>query len=195
MATHRTVYMIQSSSGDFSDELRVLDLSGSADLVALEDCLTQDFQEAIDVASKTRSMDKDAWRYQMNRSPLSPVLNIYDTSDGGRVAAELDMSILGHWGTWKLSLRDRPDEVTLRRVGVFTKEETFNIDGVNYRWDMTGGRKQGKLYSEAKEGRRQVAQFVARGWFRNRCIVATNCDELDDLVVLGTCVAALNRDI
>lgn len=189
-----TVFMIKSSSGDFSDELRVQSLSIVPRLNHVEGCLAREFQEAVERASEAQGLDKHAWVYQMNRPALSSVMKIHDTSDGGNVAARLDMSILGHYGAWKLSLTDGTD-IAMRRLGVFSKEELFEYRGTRYRWDMTTGSKQGRLYREDASGQKQIAQFTAKGWFRNSCILAVEAGELDMLVVLGTCVAALNRDI
>lgn len=190
--------MIQSSSGDFSDELRVLNLSHAAKLVDIKDSLSKTFQDDIERAAKAHEFDKDAWVYQMNRAALSSVLKIHDTSKAGVVTAKLDMSILGHYGEWKLSVQGEADDVVMRRPGMFTKEEMFSFHGVKYVWDMSAGGKTGKLLSEAKEGPKLIAQFSAKGWFKNSCILAIDGEEmdgLDDVVVLGTCVAALNRDI
>lgn len=189
-----TVFMIKSSSGDFSDELRVQNLSKAAQLDHIEECLAREFQEAVERASEAQDLDKHAWVYQMNRPALSSVMKIHDTSDGGNVAARLDMSILGHYGTWTLSLADGTD-IAMRRLGIFAKEELFEHNGTRYRWDMTTGSKQGRLYREDASGQKQVAQFTAKGWFKNNCILAVEAGELDSLVALGTCVAALNRDI
>lgn len=189
-----TVFMIKSSSGDFSDELKVQNLSKAAHLDHVEGCLAREFQEAIERASEAQDLDKHAWVYQMNRPALSSVMKIHDTSDSGNVAARLDMSILGHYGTWSLSLTDGTD-IEMRRLGVFAKEELFEYRGTRYRWDMSTGNKQGRLYREDASGQKLVAQFTAKGWFRNSCILAVEAGELDTLVVLGTCVAALNRDI
>lgn len=197
--TPRTLLYIKSSSGDFSDELRVLDLGGSIKLTSFQDFDVKETYKQIEQAAKEREHDSNAWSYQMNRGALSAVLNIHDCTEGGCVVAELNMSILKHYGTWKLSFTQTSqfgtEVIDVTPVSLLKKQERFTVGSSSYMWDMTMGGGCGVLYKMIDGKQEQVGEFVAKSWFKYSCALMLDTDEVDELVGLATCVAALNRDI
>jgi hypothetical protein len=195
----RTLFYIKSSSGDFSDELRVLDLSGSLKFTSSKDFDVKDTYKKVEQAAKEREHDANAWSYQMNRGALSAVLNIHDFSDSGRVVAELNMSILKHYGTWKLSFTQESrfghQVIDVTPVSLLKKQERFTFGSSSYMWDMTMGGGCGILYKAFDGKYERIGEFVAKSWFKNSCVLMLDTEEVDELVGLATCVAALNRDI
>ncbi|OAQ71955.1 hypothetical protein VFPPC_00033 [Pochonia chlamydosporia 170] len=193
------LFFLQSSSGDFSDELRVLDLSSSITFSTFEDATHDEFYAAVEKAAKNRQNDRAAWVYELTRKSFSSNMQIHDSSNHGVVAAELDLSILKHYGTWKLSFpqgsRHSSHDLEIKPVSILQKQETFVKDGTMYIWDMTMGGKRGELYKTINGKKALVAAFAAKSWFKNNCVLVMDTKEVGDVVVVGSCVAALNRDI
>ncbi|KAK2616300.1 hypothetical protein QQS21_000734 [Conoideocrella luteorostrata] len=190
---------IQSFSGDFSDELRVFDLSPCVCPSTFTEIRSNKFYGAVETAAKDRQNDRSAWAYELKRETFSSNLQIHDASDGGDVAADLDLTILKRYGTWKLKFppgsRHSIHDLDIRAVSILRKQETFVKDGILYMWDMTGGGKRGALHKTVGGKKALIAEFVAKSWFKNSCVLAVDTKEVDDVVALGTCVAALNRDV
>lgn len=195
--TPNKLLFIQSSSGDFSDELRVLDLSPSVTFSTFQAVKHDAFYSAVEKAAKSRQNDSSAWAYEANRKTFSSKLQIHDTKAHGDLAAELDLSVLKHYGTWRLSFprgsRHSSHDVDICPGGMLRKQETFTADDGVYVWDMAG--KRGELYKVVDGRRMLVAEFVAKSWFANSCVLVLDARMVGDVVCLGTCVAALNRDI
>lgn len=193
------LFFIQSSSGDFSDELRVLDITSSITFSTFQDTKCDTFYKTVEKVAKDRQNDGSAWVYELNRKTFSSNLQIRDVKDRGNMAAELYLSILKHYGTWKLSFptssRHSSHDLEIRPVSILRKQETFVKDGTLYMWDMTMGGKRGELYKSIGGKKVLVAEFEAKAWFKNSCVLVMDTKEVGDVVVLGSCVAALNRDI
>lgn len=197
--TPRSLFYIKSSSGDFSDELRVLDLTSSIKLASFEEFDPKTTYKQVEQAASERQNDANAWSYQMNRGALSAVLKIHDCADGGRVVAELNMSILKHYGTWKLYFTKEShfggQVVDVKPVSLLKKQEQFTFGSSSYTWDMTMGGGVGILYKIVDEKQEKIGEFAAKSWFKNSSVLILDTDEVDELVGLATCVAALNRDL
>ncbi len=195
----RRLFYVKSSSGDFSDELHVLDLTSSFKLASFEDFDPKKAYKQIEQVVAERQHDANAWSYEMHRGALSAVLNIHDCADGGRVVAELNMSILKHYGTWRLSFTKDSQfggqVVDVKAVSLLKKQEQFTFGSSSYTWDMTIGGGTGVLYKIAGEKRDKIGEFIAKSWFKNSSVLILDTDEVDELVGLATCVAALNRAI
>ncbi|TWU70579.1 hypothetical protein ED733_000480 [Metarhizium rileyi] len=193
------LFFVQSSSGDFSDELRAVDVGSSLPSATFQDIVQDSFYGAVEKAARNRRNDGSAWAYELTRRAFSSNLQIFDVSKRGTVAAELDLSVLKRYGTWKLSFpsgsKQSCHDLDICPVGILRKQETFVKDGALYMWDMTMGGKRGQLYKEVDGDKVLVAAFKAKTWFRNSCVLAMDTSEVGEVVVLGSCVAALNRDI
>jgi len=194
------VLFFQSSSGDFSDELHVVDLSADLTLGAYNGEITEDFRKQVEKISKEKKHDRSRWSYELKRNTFSSTMQFHDAASGGAVVAELGMSILQRLGTWKISFpnnsKHSSHDIEMRPVSFWKKEETFVKDSVQYLWDAAGGAKGGKLYKvvDEKVGTRvPVAEYVAKKWFQNSCVLVMDTTQLDELVVLASCVAILNR--
>ncbi|GJN75638.1 hypothetical protein PCL_04479 [Purpureocillium lilacinum] len=200
--TPTKVFFINSSSGDFSDELHVLDLTSN---VTLSPCsstspIPDSLRDEVERAASEQKNDRSAWSFELTRGTFSSTMEFHDASAGGAVAAELDMPVLKHYSVWKVRFPEgsphSSHDVEVRPVSIWKKQETFVKDSVPYLWDMSMGGKGGVLYKTVEfEKRVPVAQFVAKNWFKNCCVLVLDDRQLDAVVALSTCVAVLNRDI
>ncbi|KAH8880292.1 hypothetical protein GQ53DRAFT_774306 [Thozetella sp. PMI_491] len=189
------VFFLTSSSGDFSDEIRVLDVTNHVSLVD-PGAITEPFAREVERVGKERSKDKSTWAYDLDRNTFSSTMRFQDAAAGGAVVAELDMPILKHYGGWTIRFPEQSKHsnhsIEMRPLGVWKKQESFVKDSVPYLWDMSKG-KGGQLSAVIGEKKVPVAAFVAQHWFKNNCVLAFNSKMLDQVVVLASCIAVLNR--
>lgn len=193
------IFFIQSHSGDFSDELRISDLSANLAVHDFTKDMTDSFYKEAERIVKDRQHDRSAWVYEMRRATFSSMLQIHDTADGGKVVAELELSILKRYGTWKLSFpagsTHSSCDVEITPVSIMQNKEAFVVGKDSYMWDMSMGGKKGELRKTVDGKEICVGRFAAKEWFKNSCVLVLDSDEVEDVIGLGTCVAALNRDI
>ena len=191
------IYFLDSLSGDFSDELRVLDLSSAVATGGYVGNLTKAFTKDVQQVAKVRKNESSTWAFELGRKTFSSKMQFHDAKAGGNVVAELDMAILKQWGAWAMSFPEQSPhsshDIEIRPVGIWKKEETFVKDSISYLWDLSGPGKSGKLYQVKDEKKVLVAEFVAKRWFVNNCVLVLDSELLDEVVVLASCVAVLNR--
>ncbi len=191
------IFFINSSSGDFSDELHVSDLSSLSPMESYTGGITESLSKRVQHIAKEKKNDASTWAFELTRKTFSSTMQIHSASMGGEVVAELDMSVLKQWGTWTIRFPEESDhsnhDVEIHRVGIWRKEETFIKDSTLFSWDLSGPGKSGRLYQVSDGERVLVAEFVAKHLFRNSCVLVLNDTLMDEVVVLATCVAVLNR--
>lgn len=197
--TPTRIYFIKGSSGDFSHDNRVQDLTSTTTLTSFKDLDFDTLYKSAEQESKQRQHDSSAWAYQMHRGGLSAVLEIHDSANGGKAVAELNMSVLKHYGTWKLMFTEDSNfsgqAVDITPVSVLRKQEMFDFQKDKFMWDMTMGGGRGVLYKLNEGQKEQIGEFAAKTWFKNTCVLVLNTEKVDGLLGMATCVAALNRDI
>lgn len=197
--TPTRIYFIKGSSGDFSHDNRAQDLTSTTTLKSFKELEFDSLYKIAEKASKDREHDSSAWAYQMHRGGLSAVMDIHDSANGGKVVAELNMSVLKHYGTWKLTFTEESNfsgqVVDITPVSVLRKQEMFSFGGDKFMWDMTSGGGRGILYKLNKGQKEQIGEFAAKTWFKNTCVLVLDEGKVDGLLGMSTCVAALNRDI
>ena len=126
-------------------------------------------------------------------------MEIHDSANGGKAVAEVNMSVLKHYGNWKLTFTENSkfsrQVVDIKPVSVLRKQEMFEFGEDKFMWDMTSGGGRGILYKLNEGHKEQVGEFAAKTWFKNTCLLVLDEDRIDGLLGIATCVAALNRDI
>ncbi|KAH0592249.1 hypothetical protein MHUMG1_09995 [Metarhizium humberi] len=80
--------------------------------------------KAVDKAAENRQNGRSARVYNLSSTTLSSGLRIQDSSNRGDLAAELDLSVLKRYGTWRHCGHD----VEIRPVGIMCKQETVVED-------------------------------------------------------------------
>jgi hypothetical protein len=190
------IYFFSSSSGDFSDELRVLDVTSVVPISEYPGKITEAFSKQVEKAGKDLKLDSSAWLYELKRGTFSSTMLFHDVKAGGMVVAELDMSILKHFGGWNMRFPEKSSrsshDIEFRPLGLWKKDEVFVKDSIPYAWDISNG-KSGLLHKMVDGQKILVAEFSAKTWFKNSCILILNTELLDDIVTLASCVAVLNR--
>ncbi|EXU96408.1 hypothetical protein X797_010526 [Metarhizium robertsii] len=83
--------------------------------------------KAVDKAAGNRQNGRSARVYNLSSTTLSSGLRIQDSSNRGDLAAELDLSVLKRYGTWRHCGHD----VEIRPVGIMRKQETVVEDALN----------------------------------------------------------------
>ncbi|KHO11105.1 Ribonuclease H-like protein [Metarhizium robertsii ARSEF 23] len=96
--------------------------------------------KAVDKAAGNRQNGRSARVYNLSSTTLSSGLRIQDSSNRGDLAAELDLSVLKRYGTWRHCGHD----VEIRPVGIMRKQETVVEDGTLYLRDMTMSLRPGR---------------------------------------------------
>jgi hypothetical protein len=190
------IYFFKSSSGDFSDELHVLDLSASVSMAQWAGSINEAFCNHVDNLAKEKKNDSSIKVFELNRGTFSSTMQFHDAAAGGDVVAELYMPVLKHFGGWQLKFPENSPHsshnIEIRPVSMMRSEETFVKDSVSYSWDAASG-KRGSLFKTIDGKKKLIAEFSAKTWFKNSCVLVMDSEQLDAVVTLATCVAVLNR--
>lgn len=189
------IFFLNSSSGDFSDELHVLDLTPLITMADYTGTMTDAFRKQVERAAKANCNARSAWAFELTRGTFSSRMQMHDASAGGALVAELDMPVLKRYSAWKMCFPSRGREVEVRPVSVWKKQEAFVVDGESFLWDMSGGGKRGVLGKKVDGRSGPVAEFVAKSWFENSCVLMLDAEQVDEVVALASCVAVLNRNV
>ena len=195
--TPNRVFFFTSASGDFSDELRVLDVTSAVSMSTFAGSVTEKFSKHVETLSKEREFDSSLVAFDLRRKALSSTMKFHDARQGGQVVAELDMAILKHFGAWSIRFPGQSPhsahDVEIRPDGILQSNEHFIKDSVTYNWTVSSLAKTGALHTVLDGRKVPVAEFVAKRWLKNCGVLVLNTELLDEVVTLATCVAVINR--